>query len=159
MGGAYGWRCSTAALAALPSARAWTLDVTDPAAMRAAVEELLAAWGRVDILVNCADITGRTNLKSHEVELADFDQVLNVNLRGSLIAFQAVIPHMPACGYGRILHIASISGKEGNAGMLAYSTSKAAVIGMTANPATLRRYLVSVEIRVRDRVLYQTPAL
>jgi 3-oxoacyl-[acyl-carrier protein] reductase len=56
---------------------------------------------------------------------------MNINLRGSLIAFQAVISQMLAQNYGRVLHISSISGKEGNAGMLAYSTSKAAVIGMT----------------------------
>lgn len=121
----------TAAGAALPGARTCVVDVTDPVAVRAAVAEVVTAWGRVDILVNCAGITGQTGRKSHEVELADFDRVLNVNLRGSLIAFQAVIPHMLTRGYGRVLHIASISGKEGNAGMLAYSTSKAAVIGMT----------------------------
>jgi NAD(P)-dependent dehydrogenase (short-subunit alcohol dehydrogenase family) len=106
------------------------VDVTDPAAARWAVESLLAQKGRVDILVNCAGITGRTGIKSHEVSLDDFDRVMNVNVRGSFIMFQAVISHMLARNYGRVLHIASISGKEGNAGMLAYSTSKAAVIAM-----------------------------
>lgn len=105
-------------------------DVTDPSAVQSAVSELIAQKSRIDILVNCAGITGKTQIKSHEVNLEDFDHVMNVNLRGSLITFQAVMPHMLERGYGRVLHIASISGKEGNAGMLAYSTSKAAVIGM-----------------------------
>jgi len=113
------------------SGTGFVADVTDPAAVQAAVAEIIAAHGRIDILANCAGITGKTNIKSHEVDLEDFDRVMNINLRGSLITFQAVIPHMLKGGYGRVLHIASISGKEGNAGMLAYSTSKAAVIGMT----------------------------
>lgn len=109
---------------------AFEVDVTNPESVNQAVEAVIAQHSRVDILVNCAGITGQTNIKSHEVSLEDFDRVLNINLRGSLITFQAVIPHMLERNYGRILHIASISGKEGNAGMLAYSTSKAAVIGM-----------------------------
>lgn len=113
------------------AASGFVVDVTDPQAVNAAVEAIIEEQGRVDILANCAGITGKTNIKSHEVELEDFDRVMNINLRGSLITFQAVIPHMLGAGYGRVLHIASISGKEGNAGMLAYSTSKAAVIGMT----------------------------
>jgi 2-dehydro-3-deoxy-L-rhamnonate dehydrogenase (NAD+) len=108
----------------------YKVDVTDPAAVRTEVEKLIAQKGRVDILVNCAGITGRTGIKSHEVSLDDFDRVMNVNVRGSFITFQAVIGHMLARNYGRVLHIASISGKEGNAGMLAYSTSKAAVIAL-----------------------------
>jgi len=106
------------------------VDVTDPVAVRAALKDLVAQSGRVDILVNCAGITGRTGIKSHEVTLDDFDRVMNVNVRGSFIMFQAAIGHMLARHYGRVLHIASISGKEGNAGMLAYSASKAAVVAM-----------------------------
>lgn len=106
-------------------------DVTSAEAVKAAVAEVLAATGRIDVLVNCAGMTGRTNIKSHEVDLCDFDRVMALNVRASLITFQAVLPAMLAQNYGRVLHIASVAGKEGNAGMLAYSTSKAAVIGMT----------------------------
>jgi NAD(P)-dependent dehydrogenase (short-subunit alcohol dehydrogenase family) len=106
------------------------VDVTDPATVNAAVTQLVAQKGRVDILVNCAGITGKTGIKSHEATLEDFDRVMNVNVRGPFILFQSVIPHMLARNYGRVLHIASISGKEGNAGMLAYSTSKAAVVAL-----------------------------
>jgi NAD(P)-dependent dehydrogenase (short-subunit alcohol dehydrogenase family) len=107
------------------------VDVTDQEAVQTAIASIVKETGRIDMLVNAAGITGRTGIKSHEVEMADFDKVMRVNLNGSLITFQAVIPHMLQKGYGRVLHFASISGKEGNAGMLAYSTSKAAVIGMT----------------------------
>lgn len=107
------------------------VDVTDSLAVKSVVDEVAAKTGRLDILVNCAGITGRTNIKSHEVDLADFERVMRVNVNGCLHTFQAVVPHMLRRNYGRVLHFASISGKEGNAGMLAYSTSKAAVIGMT----------------------------
>jgi 3-oxoacyl-[acyl-carrier protein] reductase len=84
----------------------------------------------VDILVNSAGMTGQTNLKSPETDPADVERVFQVNFFGSYFTSKAALPGMIARGYGRILHIASIAGKEGNAGMLAYSASKAAVIGM-----------------------------
>ena len=80
--------------------------------------------------MNCAGITGKTALKGAEVDLADFDEVHNINLRGALVISQAVLPGMLDRGYGRLLHVASISGREGNAGMLAHSTTKAGLIGM-----------------------------
>ena len=107
------------------------VDVTQEAAVSTAVNTALAQLGRIDILVNCAGITGKTNLKSHEVALSDFDQVLKTNLYGTFLTSKHVLPVMTKQGYGRILHIASIAGKEGNAGMVAYSSSKAAVIGLT----------------------------
>lgn len=110
--------------------RVYAVEVADVGAVRQAVQDLLEQTGRIDILVNCAGIVGKTNIKSHEVELEDFDRVMEVNVRGSLITAQAVLPPMLERNYGRILHVASISGKEGNAGMLAYSMSKAAVIAM-----------------------------
>jgi 3-oxoacyl-[acyl-carrier protein] reductase len=113
------------------AALAFEVDVSDPNSVSKAVAAVVEKTGRVDILVNCAGITGKTNIKSHEVDLADFDRVFSLNVRASLVTFQAVVPHMLRQGYGRVLHIASIAGKEGNAGMLAYSASKAAVIGMT----------------------------
>lgn len=113
------------------SARVFQVDVAEPAPVAAAVEKLHTEFDRIDILVNCAGITGKTNVKSHDVELADFERVMRVNVRGSFVCFQAVMPHMLRRNYGRVLNIASIAGKEGNAGMVAYSASKAAVIGMT----------------------------
>jgi 2-dehydro-3-deoxy-L-rhamnonate dehydrogenase (NAD+) len=85
----------------------------------------------VDVLVNSAGIAGQTSLRSDQTDPADVERVFRVNFFGSYHTSKAVIPTMVQHGYGRILHIASIAGKEGNAGMLAYSASKAAVIGMT----------------------------
>ena len=109
----------------------YVTDIGKPEDVRLTTEEIMKALGRIDVLVNSAGITGRTNLKSHEVDVANFDLVMKLNIRGTFLTCQAVLPHMLAANYGRILNIASIAGKEGNAGMVAYSTSKAAVIGMT----------------------------
>lgn len=106
-------------------------DITNEAEVGRTIAEIRQRFGRIDILVNCAGITGRTNIRTHEVDPADFRHVFDVNLNGSFLTSRAVLPHMLERGYGRILHIASIAGKEGNAGMLAYSASKAAVVGMT----------------------------
>lgn len=107
-----------------------TADVTDKVAIDAAIGAVLEKWGYVHGLVNCAGITGATNRKSHEVALDDFDHVVAVNLRGAFVVSQAVLPTLLRQGYGRLLHVASIAGKEGNAGMMAYSASKAGVIGL-----------------------------
>lgn len=97
-----------------------------------AVEATLAeAAGRIDILVQAAGITGKTGIKTHEVDPANFDFVLNVNARGIFLGCKTALPHMLARGYGRIVNIASVAGKDGNAGMVAYSASKGAVIAMT----------------------------
>lgn len=106
------------------------MNVTNPVSAKAALDHVEDILGPISGLVNCAGITGKTAVKGADVELKNFDQVHNINLRGALVVSQAVLPGMLARGYGRLLHIASISGKEGNAGMLAYSTSKAGLIGM-----------------------------
>lgn len=111
--------------------RSFPADITDGAAMSRIVPAIVGELGKLDLLVNCAGITGKTNLKSHEVNVEDFDRVMAVNVRGTLLACQAALPAMLRQNYGRILNVASIAGKEGNAGMVAYSTSKAAVIGLT----------------------------
>ena len=113
-----------------PGHRVRRVDVTSEADVAAAVASL-ADWGPVDLLVNCAGITGRTNLRAHEVPLDDFERVLRVNLVGSFLLSKAVLRGMVERGYGRVLHLASIAGKDGNAGMAAYSASKAGVIGLT----------------------------
>jgi 2-dehydro-3-deoxy-L-rhamnonate dehydrogenase (NAD+) len=109
---------------------AYACDVTNEDQVKAAINWVAERFGRIDVLVNSAGVTGKTNIKSHDVELVDFRFVFEVNVVGSFLTSRAVLPHMLKQHYGRILHIASIAGKEGNAGMLAYSASKAAVIGM-----------------------------
>jgi NAD(P)-dependent dehydrogenase (short-subunit alcohol dehydrogenase family) len=112
-----------------------TGDVTDERTIAPAIDRIVAALGSLEALVNCAGITGKTNVKGHEVDLADFDAVYRINLRGALVVAQAVLPRMLAQNYGRILHVASIAGKEGNAGMAAYSASKAGLIGLVKSMA------------------------
>ena len=107
------------------------VDVGDLAAVETAFGKLMKQTGPMDILVNSAGVTGITNVKSHEVDPANVHLVFRVNFFGSFNTARAVLPGMLRQKYGRILHIASIAGKEGNAGMMAYSASKAAVIGMT----------------------------
>ncbi len=107
------------------------VDLTDETNVENVVNQIGERFGRIDILVNSAGITGQTNIKSHEVTTEDLRKVFEVNFMASFFTARAVLPWMLKRNYGRILHIASVAGKEGNAGMLAYSASKAAVIGMT----------------------------
>ena len=112
-------------------ARLFPVDVTSEENVKKAVDEVAKEFGSIDILINSAGITGKTNIKSHEVEYDNMKSVFDVNFGGSFLTSKYVLPWMMKNNYGRILHIASIAGKEGNAGMLAYSASKAAVIAMT----------------------------
>jgi len=108
----------------------WPADVTDAASVAGAFAAAEERLGQIHAVVNCAGVTGPLGLRSHEVSLADFDQVVAVNLRGALVVTQCAVPLMLKHGYGRIAHVASIAGKEGNPGMVAYSSTKAAIIGM-----------------------------
>jgi 3-oxoacyl-[acyl-carrier protein] reductase len=110
--------------------KAFQLSITDEDSVKKSMEEAYSFLGRIDVLVNSAGITGQTGIKSHEVESEDLRAVFEVNFMGSYFTSKYALPYMLKHHYGRILHIASIAGKEGNAGMLAYSASKSAVIGM-----------------------------
>jgi 2-dehydro-3-deoxy-L-rhamnonate dehydrogenase (NAD+) len=112
-------------------AKAFPVDVTSEEQTQEVAARILNEWGRLDGLVNSAGITGETNIKSHEIKTENLRKVFEINFMGSYLMAKAVLPQMVQSQYGRILHVASIAGKEGNAGMLAYSSSKAAVIGMT----------------------------
>ncbi|MBO9633335.1 MAG: SDR family oxidoreductase [Chitinophagaceae bacterium] len=120
-----------AAVNKLAPSGSWALDITDEKAVQGMMDATGSKYGRIDILVNSAGITGITNTKSHLVESANLRSVFDVNFMGSYHTSKYALPWMLKNDYGRILHVASIAGKEGNAGMLAYSASKAAVIGMT----------------------------
>jgi len=106
-------------------------DITLEEKVAEAIGNIYKKFGRIDILVNSAGMTGITSIKTHETSSQDVRKVFDVNFMGSYYTSKHVLPYMLEKKYGRILHIASIAGKEGNAGMLAYSASKAAVIGMT----------------------------
>lgn len=105
-------------------------DVAEEGTADGAVRAALEAWGRVDVLVNNAGITG-VDGNVWELDLEEMDRVYRVNLRGVFAFCRAVIPAMLARDYGRIVNIASIAGKEGNPRMVPYSATKAAVIGLT----------------------------
>jgi 3-oxoacyl-[acyl-carrier protein] reductase len=106
------------------------VDVTDEASVAGGIDRVVAEHGRLDIVVNCAGIIGPTNLKVTQVDAAAFDATLAVNLRGSFLVAKHAVRAMAPRNYGRILLVASIAGKEGNAGMSPYSASKAGVIGL-----------------------------
>lgn len=107
------------------------VDVTIEADVKNVIDAIEIKYGHIEILINSAGITGKTNLKSHETETDNLKKVFDINFMGSYYTSKYVLPVMMKNNYGRILHISSIAGKEGNAGMLAYSASKAAVIAMT----------------------------
>jgi NAD(P)-dependent dehydrogenase (short-subunit alcohol dehydrogenase family) len=109
----------------------FAIDLTKEDQVTNVVNQIGERFGQIDILVNSAGVTGATNIKSHEVDTQNLRFVFEVNFMASFFMARAVLPWMLKNNYGRILHNASVAGKEGNAGMLAYSASKAAVIGMT----------------------------
>ena len=105
-------------------------DVAHPAEVKEVVDTVLARTGRIDILVNCAGIAGKAAPIWEQTD-EDWDRNIAINLTAAFYFCRAVVPHMRGRGYGRIVNIASIAGKEGNPRMVAYSASKAGVIGLT----------------------------
>ncbi len=106
------------------------LDVADPASAREAVAAVVEREGRLDVLVNNAGIAGRAAPVAEYPE-DEWRRVLSIDLDGVFYCCKAAVPQMVAQGSGRIVNVASISGKEGNPNMSAYSTAKAGVIGFT----------------------------
>jgi NAD(P)-dependent dehydrogenase (short-subunit alcohol dehydrogenase family) len=106
------------------------LDVTDPAAVERGAKTALEALGRIDVLVNNAGIAG-LNKPTVDYPIDEWERVLRINLTSQFLCCRAVAPQMVKAGYGRIVNIASIAGKEGNPNAVAYSASKAGVIALT----------------------------
>lgn len=106
------------------------VDVSSESSVAAGFQTVMESYGRVDIMVNSAGIVGPSGINVTEVAVADFERVLKVNTVGSFLMAKHALLNMQPNNYGRILLVASIAGKEGNAGMSAYSTSKAAVTGL-----------------------------
>jgi 2-dehydro-3-deoxy-L-rhamnonate dehydrogenase (NAD+) len=104
-------------------------DVTDRLAV-ATIAQTTSDWPALHGLLNCVGITGETHRPTHEVDIDDFEHVVATNLRSAFLLTRALVPRMLEAGYGRIVHVASIAGKEGNAGMAAYSATKAGLIGL-----------------------------
>jgi 3-oxoacyl-[acyl-carrier protein] reductase len=106
------------------------LDVSEARAVTAAAAASLAALGRIDVLVCSAGITGAT-APVHEFPIDSWLRVFDINVNGLFYCNREVVPLLLANGYGRIVNVASVAGKEGNPNASAYSASKAAVIGLT----------------------------
>ena len=105
-------------------------DVSEPKTAQEAADKAINKWGKIDILVNNAGIGG-VNGNIWELDVEEMDRVYRTNLRGVFSFCHEIIPHMLEKNYGRIVNIASIAGKEGNPRMVPYSSTKAAVIGLT----------------------------
>jgi NAD(P)-dependent dehydrogenase (short-subunit alcohol dehydrogenase family) len=120
------------------------VDVTDEASVNAALQKSEAAIGPIDILVTSAGITG-PNLTIADYPVEEWRRVLEVDLTGPFLCSKAVVSGMTARNYGRIVHIASVAGKEGNPNAGPYSAAKAGVIALTKS---LGKELAKTGVRV-----------
>ena len=112
------------------SIKAIGADFTNEESILNSVKIAEQNFGPLHAVVNCVGILGKNGMKIEELDIADFDFVYQVNLRSAVILTKAVISGMAQRKYGRILHLASISGKEGNQFLVAYSATKAGLIAM-----------------------------
>ena len=113
-----------------PAAHVERMDVSDPDSVEAATRNTLVAMGRIDVLVNNAGVNGPT-VPSWEYPIEDWRRVVAVDLTGVFLCCRSIVPHMRERGDGRIVNIASVAGKEGNANAGPYSAAKAGVIALT----------------------------
>ncbi|MDP7280939.1 MAG: SDR family NAD(P)-dependent oxidoreductase [Candidatus Poribacteria bacterium] len=133
------------------------IDVTRSERLRHMARLVMAEFGQIDILVNNAGITGRT-VPMVELNEQDWDQVMNLNLKGVFLCCQAVLGYMIERRYGKIVNVASIAGKEGNPTLVPYSVSKAGVICLTK---ALAKEVTDYQINVNcvSPAVIQTPIL
>ena len=106
------------------------VDITDQDSIDRALRKTVASLGRIDVLVNNAGIAGPT-MPVVEYPVADWKRVIDIDLHGPFLVSRAVVPHMTKAGYGRIVNIASIAGKEGNPNAAAYAAAKGGLIAFT----------------------------
>ncbi len=124
--------------------RVFACDVSDLSSVEAARDATLKAFGKIDILVNNAGIAG-ANATTWDTKVEEWRKVMRINLDGPFICAKAVVPNMIKNGYGRIVNVASIAGKEGNPNAAHYSASKAGVIALTKS---LGKELAAYDIAV-----------
>jgi 3-oxoacyl-[acyl-carrier protein] reductase len=116
------------------AAHALHLDVTSPESWTEGIGAVVDRYGPVSVLVNCAGIAGRS-APSWEISPEEWNQVIAIDLSGVFFGCRAVLPGMIETGYGRIVNIASIAGKEGNPNASPYSAAKSGVLGLTKSIA------------------------
>ena len=116
--------------AAAPGARfAAGVDVRDEAGLAAAIDDAARAFGRIDVLVNAAGVGGGG--VPHELDVAEYDRVVDINMKGTFLASKHALRHMVGQGSGAIVNLASVEGLEGMSGSLPYNASKGGVVLMT----------------------------
>ncbi|GAB3736711.1 SDR family NAD(P)-dependent oxidoreductase [Spirosoma lituiforme] len=111
-------------------AAGYVVDISDEAAVQNAVGQVEQVYQRLDIMVNSAGIVGPTSTRITDYPVDDYDRIYSINLRGAFLMTKYAIRVMEKANYGRVLHMASIAGKEGNPFMAGYSSMKAGVIGL-----------------------------
>jgi NAD(P)-dependent dehydrogenase (short-subunit alcohol dehydrogenase family) len=121
---------TVSSLATADRVQGLTVDIADLAAVESATKQTFDHFGKIDILVNNAAIVG-PNAPTWEYPPEAFRDVVTIGLMGTFYCCRAVVPHMIAANYGRIVNLSSVAGKEGNPKAPAYSAMKAAVIGLT----------------------------
>lgn len=119
-----------AALVSIGPVHTATVDVTSETSVEAAARSTVEHFGGISLVVNNAGIAG-TNAKTWELDVADWRRVVEIDLTGPFLVCRATVPHLLKNGYGRIVNIASVAGKEGNPNAAHYSAAKAGVIGLT----------------------------
>ncbi len=134
----------------------YEVDFLDEKSIMDLVARVESKQGPLSAAINCVGILGKNGDKIEFLDIQDFDNVCAINLRGAVILTKAVIAGMARRGYGRILHIASISGKEGNPFLVAYSATKAGLIGMVKSVG--KEYATSgVTINAMAPALIESP--
>jgi len=113
-----------------PSLHTFEIDFLNEESIPRCISLVESTLGSLQAAINCVGILGKNGEKVEQIDVDDFDLVYRVNLKGALILTKSIIGGMAERGYGRILHLSSISGKEGNPLLVAYSATKAGLIGM-----------------------------
>lgn len=116
-------------------AHGYLTDISNEQEVSKTVYAIEEKWGTIDVMVHAAGIVGPTSTKIIDYPTADFDKIYEVNLRGAFLITKYTLKVMAKKGYGRVLLVASIAGKEGNPGMVGYSSTKAGVIGLVKGVA------------------------
>ena len=143
-------------LATQYSMSVYQVDFVDEKSIMDLVTKIESNQGPLSAAINCVGILGKNGDKIEFLDIQDFDNVYAINLRGAVILTKAVIAGMAQRGYGRIIHIASISGKEGNPLLVAYSATKAGLIGMVKSVG--KEYATSgVTINAMAPALIESP--
>jgi NAD(P)-dependent dehydrogenase (short-subunit alcohol dehydrogenase family) len=106
------------------------VDISEEDSVISGYEKVVRRHGKIDVMINSAGIVGPTATSVLDYDISDFDRVYRVNLRGAFLMAKCALKYMVSYGYGRVLLIASIAGKEGNPFMSGYSATKAGVLGL-----------------------------